>query len=84
MKALKPEQYAALLEQYVHLLDAEMASLQPSGWPVGSLQESYAAAEAHAALGGLWESSARELSYQAWQAKKAAEWSEKKLSHMYV
>lgn len=84
MKALKQEQYAELLEQYIQLLDAEMLALQPSGWPVGSLQQSYAEAEAHAALGGLWHSSMQELAYQSWQAKKAQEWSEKKLAHMYI
>ena len=84
MKALSQEQYAGLLEQYIHLLDAEMLSLQPSGWPVGSLQESYAQAEAHAALGGLWQSSMQEMAYQAWQAGKAQEWEEQKLAHMYV
>lgn len=84
MKALQPEQYAALLEQYVLLLEAEMQSLSPSGWPVGSLSESYAQAEAHAALGGLWESGIKELAYQAWQQRQAQRWSEEKIAHMYI
>lgn len=84
MRALKPEQYAALLEQYIALLEAQSAALQPSGWPVGCLKESYAQAEASAALGELWESSRRELAYARWQARKAAEWGEQKLAHMYV
>lgn len=84
MKALSQEQYAALLEQYVYLLEAEMQALKPSGWPVAGLGESYAAAEAHAALHGVWLTGLRELAYEAWQRRQAAKWSEKKLAHMYI
>jgi len=84
MRALRPDQYAALLEQYILHLDAEMAALSPSGWPVASLQESYAKAHLHADLLDLWQSSRKELSYQAWQAQKASEYAEKKLAHHYL
>lgn len=84
MKALKPEQYAALLEQYISMLDAEMMALKPSGWPVASLADSYAAAESYAALGDLWESAKKELAYSHWKAAQDARWGEKKLAHMYI
>lgn len=84
MKALSQEQYAALLEQYVYLLEAEMQALKPSGWPVSCLKEAYAGAEAHAALHGVWLTGQRELAYEAWQQRQAQRWASEKTAHMYV
>lgn len=87
MKALKPEEYAALLEQYISHLDGEMAAIAafaPSDIAPGGIRDSYAKAAASAALSDLWQSSAKELAYQAWQAGKAQEWAEKKIAHQYI
>lgn len=83
MKALSREQYAALLEQYIALLEAEMAALRPS-WEVPCIRQSYAQAEAHAALHGVWETGQRELAYEAYQARQAQRWGEAKTQHMYL
>lgn len=83
MKALSREQYAALLEQYVYHLEAEMQALK-SSWQVASLGESYAAAEAHVALHGVWVAGLRELAYEAWQALRAKRWGEQKVQHLYA
>jgi hypothetical protein len=87
VKALKPEQYAALLEQYIDHLDAEMAAIAafaPSDIAPGGIRDSYAKAAASAALIDLWACSKKELAYQSWQAEKAQEWSEKKIAHQYI
>lgn len=87
MKALKPEQYAALLEQYISHLDGEMAAIAafaPRDIAAGGIRDSYAKAEAHAALIDLWECSKKELAYQMWQARQSQKWGEKKLAHMYI
>jgi len=87
LKALSQEQYAALLEQYILHLDGEMAAIAafaPSDIAAGGIRDSYAKAEAHAALIDLWACSAKELAYQAWQAGKAQEWAEKKIAHQYI
>ena len=87
MKALKPEQYAALLEDYISHLDGELAAIAafaPSDIAPGGIRDSYAKAAANAALSDLWQRSAKELAYQAWQAEKSQEWAEKKLAHQYI
>lgn len=84
MRPLSREQYAALLERYVAHLDAEIAALQPSGWPVAALGESYAAARVHAELIGVWEVEKRELAFAAWKAAQDRRYAHQKLAHMYV
>jgi hypothetical protein len=87
MKALSQEQYAALLEQYILHLDGEMAAIAafaPSDIAAGGIRDSYAKAEAQAALIDLWQRSAKELAYQAWQAQQDKKWGEKKLAHIYI
>lgn len=87
MKALKPEEYAALLEQYISHLDGEIAAIAafaPSDIAPGGIRDSYAKAEAQAALIDLWECSKKELAYQMWQAQQDKKWGEKKLAHIYI
>ena len=87
MKALKPEQYAALLEQYIAHLDGELAAIAafaPSDIAPGGLRDSYVKAAVSAALSELWGRSMRELAWQHFQAQQAARWEQEKVQHLYV
>jgi hypothetical protein len=84
MKPLSQEQRAAILEQYAAYLEAELAALQPSGWPVAGLGESYAAAKAYGALIGVWEGAQIDLALADWKAAQDRKYASKKLAHMYL
>ena len=71
------------LEQYISLIDAEMAALSPS-WEVPSLQESYAQASAQAAVGAVWDAALIDLAIAQRKALASQDYGDQKIQHLYL
>lgn len=81
---MDPRYIEAVLEWQIAAIDAELAALQPRGWPVPPLGKSFLDGAVSEALGGLWESEIDRGRAAYAKALDDHAYGQKKLDHFYI